>query len=75
MQPKFTHCDQEPVYVDNVPGKEYWYCKVCKNEVTEAQDVVEVSDTIGNSLIPGIPDDTNDWDDDIWQIVNSIYKT
>jgi len=40
--PNFTHCDQEPVYIDHVPGKEYWYCKACKNEVIAPISVEEV---------------------------------
>ncbi len=27
-------CNQEATYVDNVPGKEYHYCRVCKKEVS-----------------------------------------
>ena len=27
-------CGVESKYVDNVPGKEYYYCTKCKNEVT-----------------------------------------
>lgn len=26
-------CNQEATWVDNVPTKEYWYCKSCKREV------------------------------------------
>lgn len=26
-------CDKDAEWVDNVPGKEYYYCKVCKKEV------------------------------------------
>lgn len=26
-------CGLDAVWVDNVPGKEYWYCKECKNEI------------------------------------------
>ena len=32
-------CDEESVYVDNVPGKEYFYCRNCKKEVfTQAKE-------------------------------------
>ena len=27
-------CGQDSIWVDNVPGKEYYYCKECKKEVT-----------------------------------------
>lgn len=27
-------CGIESKYIDNVPGKEYYYCTTCKNEVT-----------------------------------------
>lgn len=30
---KPTCCGLESIWVDNVPGKEYYYCKECKNEV------------------------------------------
>lgn len=30
-----TCCGKESVYVDNVPGKEYYYCRECKNEVIQ----------------------------------------
>lgn len=28
-------CGLDAVWVDNVPGKEYWYCKECRNEVKD----------------------------------------
>ena len=31
--PKCNKCNEISVYVDNVPGKEYYYCRPCKVEV------------------------------------------
>jgi len=33
-------CGVESVYVDNIPGKEYFYCRSCKLEVYRLQDEV-----------------------------------
>ncbi len=32
-------CNTKAVYVDNVPGKEYYYCRSCKQEVFTAKGV------------------------------------
>lgn len=32
-KPSPTCCNEYATWVDNVPGKEYWYCRVCKKEV------------------------------------------
>lgn len=37
-------CGLEAVWVDNVPTKEYWYCKECKQEVPETRNTGESDD-------------------------------
>lgn len=32
-RPQPICCKELSVWVDNVPGKEYWYCRVCRREV------------------------------------------
>lgn len=29
-------CNIKAIFVDNVPGREYWYCRECKQEVKES---------------------------------------
>lgn len=36
-------CNGEATWVDNVPGKEYWYCRSCKNEVIAPSELIEVT--------------------------------
>lgn len=35
----FTCCDKEPYWVENVPGKGYYFCQECRNEVLAPQTV------------------------------------
>lgn len=36
-------CGKDSVWVDNVPTKEYFYCRECKNEVATIYEVVDVT--------------------------------
>ncbi len=50
-------CGMESIWVDNVPGKEYWFCRECKNEVFADPPRVEVPMfDLGDYFI-----DTVDW--------------
>lgn len=64
-------CNEKAVYVDNVPGKEYYFCKSCKNEVLtpislEAVESGSVGWNGGDEVDfltfmpswPSVPDDT-----------------
>ena len=81
-KPNFTCCGRDPIWVDHVPGKEYWYCKECKNEVLAPKEVIYTTDRATQGLdldaiantFTDLPDDVNDWDDDIWDLVNKLYK-
>jgi hypothetical protein len=35
-------CEVESVWVENVPGKGYYYCKDCKNEVKEPDHTTNI---------------------------------
>jgi hypothetical protein len=41
-------CGQDSIWVDNVPGKEYYYCRECKKEVSP--DAVSPIETVGEQL-------------------------
>lgn len=31
----FSCCSKDPIWVENVPGKGYYFCQECRNEVLE----------------------------------------
>lgn len=43
---KLMCCDQEPRWVENIPGKGYHFCDVCRNEVLQPSTVEAIDNAL-----------------------------